>query len=415
MSPPPVVPAMQAMRFRTALLVVSLTGAAAAQTAAPPAANAPSCGPDWVAQVHQSVGSSVAKIEAAGGLGAGFVYHSPQYVATALHVVESGRTLTVTFGDGRQTGATVVAVDEEHDLAILQLHDKITAAMPLEPASEPPIVGASVVAIGHPFGIVDQVDERLEGLLTWSVTAGVVSARSERWIQTDAAINPGNSGGPLLDCEGRVLGVVSEKLLSAEGISLAVSVQHLEALRKEIGKQPVYTGSTTFGHPGLGMAIVAGDDRWLGISFGLGVVHADRWAFRLDAAYLWGVGYDEPSPLVRHQGSGMIAELGVYRRLLLFERPIPFYVIPGVGGSAFKGTIERRDIDLAFSDPTCVAAGEPCATTATERTTEETDRQYSPFAALGLSFGGLHLSYAYHLDVGDISASNHRILLGLGY
>jgi Trypsin-like peptidase domain len=382
---------------------------------AQPAEHKSTCDPGWVARVHQSVGNSVAKIEAAGGLGAGFVYHSPQHIATALHVVDSGRPLTVTFGDGRQTGADVVAVDADHDLAILRLHDKITATTPLEPAPAPPIIGDPVVAIGHPFGIVDRVDNRLEGLLTWSVTSGIVSAQSERWIQTDAAINPGNSGGPLLDCEGRVLGVVSEKLLSAEGISLAVSVSHLEALRSQIGKQPLYTGSTTFGHPGLGMAIVRGDDKWLGVSFGLGVVHADRWSFRLDAAYLWGTGYDEPSPLVRHSGSALLAELGIYHRLLLFDKPAPLYLVPGLGGSIFDGTVTRTDIGLTFTDPACVAAGEPCATTATETKTETSRRRYSPFASLGLSLGGLYLSYAYHLDVKDVGSSNHRVLLGLGY
>lgn len=375
----------------------------------------PVCADDWVARVQQSAGASVAKIEAAGGLGAGFVYGSPRHVATALHVVETGRAMTVTFGDGRNSGADVIAVDREHDIAILWLHTPITGAVPLELSTVPPQVGAPVAAIGHPFGIIDRVDERLEGLLTWSVTSGVVSARSERWIQTDAAINPGNSGGPLLDCEGRVVGVVSEKLLSAEGISLAVQVSFLEELLQQVGKQDVYTGSTTFGHPGIGFVMIPGDQRWLGVSFGFGLVHADRWAFRLDAAYLWGAGYDEPSPLVDYSGSGMLLEAGAYYRLLVLDDPFPMYLVPGIGGALFDGTITRRDIALTFTDPGCVAAGQPCATTPTVTEQETEERRIGPFAGLGLSVGGLYLGYAYHPDLDDMAASDHRLLFGLGY
>ncbi len=373
------------------------------------------CGPEWVSHVHEAAGASVAKVEAAGGLGAGFAYHAPGYLATALHVVDTGRPLTVTFGDGRTSGADVVAVDEEHDLAILRLHDNATAVEPLQPTNSPPTVGAPVVAIGHPFGIIDRVDDRMEGLLTWSVTSGVVSARTDRWIQTDAAINPGNSGGPLLDCQGRVVGVVSEKLVSAEGISLAVSVHHLEALRQQIGRLPVYTGKTTFGHFGLGFVTLRGDDTWLGGSLGLGVVHADRWAFRLDTALLWGTTFDDPSPLTRISASGMLAEASVSYRWLLLEHPIPLYLVPGVGGWGFNRTIYREDIALTFSDPGCVEAGEPCATTATSSETKRKEKSFGPFANVGLAFGGLNLSYAFHVDVEEVSSSRHRVLLGLGF
>jgi len=140
------------------------------------------------------------------GLGTGVVASEQGHILTNNHVVDGFETLTVRLMDGREYEARVVGQDEGTDLAVLRID-----ASDLEPArfadSDELGVGTWVIAVGSPFGFAR------------TVTAGIVSAkgrtglsrgdadRYEDFIQTDAAINPGNSGGPLVDLEGRVVGI----------------------------------------------------------------------------------------------------------------------------------------------------------------------------------------------------------------
>jgi putative serine protease PepD len=142
--------------------------------------------------------------------GSGFVYDAQGHVVTNAHVVEGADSVSVRFSNGATYGATVVGTDESSDLAVLKVDAPTSLLRPLTLAdSSKVVVGQSVVAIGSPFG--------LEG----SLTSGIVSALHRQMtapngfgiqdsIQTDAAINHGNSGGPLLDLQGRVIGVNSQ-------------------------------------------------------------------------------------------------------------------------------------------------------------------------------------------------------------
>ena len=200
-----------------------------------------SCDGKWFTRIYQASYKSVVRIDTGGGLGAGFVFHSPKYVATAFHVVSLGRELEVTFADGKTSGATVVAVDKDNDLAILELDTPAVGVAPLEPDEAEKIeLGTPVLAIGHPYATVG---DELEGLLSWSVSQGIISGRGERLLQTDAALNPGNSGGPLIGCDGRVLGVVSAKL-QAEGIGFVIPSRLLVKTLDKIAPNPnsVVTG-----------------------------------------------------------------------------------------------------------------------------------------------------------------------------
>jgi S1-C subfamily serine protease len=142
------------------------------------------------------------------GLGSGVVIDLNGSILTAYHVVAGASSLTVRFHDGSTSTGTVIQQQPERDLAVVQVRGIPNG---VEPATLAGGVrqGDGVLAIGSPFG--------LEG----SVSAGVVSAlgRSfvveetgqvlENMIQFDAAVNPGNSGGPLVDMNGRVVGIVS--------------------------------------------------------------------------------------------------------------------------------------------------------------------------------------------------------------
>ncbi len=142
--------------------------------------------------------------------GTGFIYDTKGDIVTNDHVVSGSSSVSVKLSDGSVYKATIVGTDPSTDLAVLHIDAPSSKLVPLALADSSKVaIGDGVVAIGNPFG--------LDG----SVTSGIVSALNreivapdntpiEGAIQTDAAINHGNSGGPLLDLEGKVIGVTSQ-------------------------------------------------------------------------------------------------------------------------------------------------------------------------------------------------------------
>ena len=143
-------------------------------------------------------------------LGSGFVIDKDGHVVTNYHVVRGASSIEVSFSNQETRSAKVVGTDPSTDLAVLKVDVDAKALTPLSLADSDEVqVGDPVVAIGNPFGL-----ER-------TVTAGIVSALQrevsapndytiDHVIQTDAPINSGNSGGPLIDAQGRVIGVNSQ-------------------------------------------------------------------------------------------------------------------------------------------------------------------------------------------------------------
>jgi S1-C subfamily serine protease len=140
-------------------------------------------------------------------LGSGFVIDKAGHIVTNYHVIAGARSVEVSFSNHDSMKARVVGKDPGTDIALLKVDARSRALTPLTLGDSDTVrVGDSVVAIGNPFG------------LDRSVTAGIVSALQreiqapnsyaiDHVIQTDAAINHGNSGGPLLNANGRVIGV----------------------------------------------------------------------------------------------------------------------------------------------------------------------------------------------------------------
>jgi len=160
--------------------------------------------------------------------GSGFLIDGEGHILTNQHVVDGAESVTVRFPDGDEIDARVVGADASSDVAVLELDSVPSGVAPIELGSSESLeIGDLVVAIGSPFG--------LEG----TVTSGIVSALHRELtapdgftidgaIQTDAAINPGNSGGPLLDGQGRVIGINSQIASSSggnEGIGYAVPIE----------------------------------------------------------------------------------------------------------------------------------------------------------------------------------------------
>ncbi|MEY7979828.1 S1C family serine protease, partial [Streptomyces pilosus] len=206
----------------------------------------------------------------AAGTGTGFVLDERGHILTNDHVVQpagDNGDITVTFHSGDTAEATVVGRDSGYDLAVVKVKGvRGLAPLPLG-NSDNARVGDPVVAIGAPFD------------LAGTVTSGIISAR-ERPItaggekgdgsdvsyvdalQTDAPINPGNSGGPLLDTEGRVIGINSA-IRSADGsddpdgggragsIGLGFAIPINQG--KRVAEELINTGKAT--HPVIGVTL----------------------------------------------------------------------------------------------------------------------------------------------------------------
>jgi putative serine protease PepD len=141
------------------------------------------------------------------GEGAGVVYDAQGDILTDQHVVANAQTVTVTFADGKRVGARVLGTDSSTDVAVIRVNAPSSELHPIAFAdSSTAQVGDGVVAIGSPFGLPETVTQGIVSAVNRSIQApnGYTITGA---IQTDAAINPGNSGGPLLDANGRVLGL----------------------------------------------------------------------------------------------------------------------------------------------------------------------------------------------------------------
>ncbi|MFZ5481692.1 MAG: S1C family serine protease [Myxococcota bacterium] len=173
----------------------------------------------------------------------------PGVVATAYHCVASGMRPLVVFHDRSEAKGEVIARDPAHDLALVRVETE-RPGLPLREGS--PSVGERVYGMGHPYGTV--AAGKLEGLLEWSVAEGIVSAVGTWLIQTDTPLNPGNSGGPLVDEQGRVVGIVSRKI-DAEGLTFAARADDVAKLA---GAPDM--GSWVGGTWGLGVGLFSGPD-----------------------------------------------------------------------------------------------------------------------------------------------------------
>jgi serine protease Do len=155
----------------------------------------------------------------ADGQGSGFVVDRGGYIVTNHHVIRDARDITVTLADGRRVAGRIIGVDLDTDLAVLKV--EATDLTPVEWAdSERAEPGEFVWAVGSPFGLERSITS---GILSAKNRAGLVGTAYQNFLQTDTAVNPGNSGGPLVNTEGRVIGVNTAIVGEAyQGISFAV-------------------------------------------------------------------------------------------------------------------------------------------------------------------------------------------------
>ena len=202
------------------------------------------------AAVARAVGPSVVgvistvEVEGVGrmhGIGSGMIISVHGEILTNEHVVRAAEGIKVMLADDSQVEADVIVADPLFDLAVLQLRGEFSNLPPVEFRSpaQPPQPGEWIMAIGQPFGLGD------------TVTVGVVSGLGRdhadlgrpadldpagiwSFIQTDASINVGNSGGPLVDLDGRVVGITTAVRQDGQGLAFAIPSEMAMAFVEEV-------------------------------------------------------------------------------------------------------------------------------------------------------------------------------------
>jgi len=168
-------------------------------------------------------------------LGSGFVWSPDGIIVTNNHVVEGASRITVNFHDGQQLPARLLGVDPDSDLAVLRVDGKRFTAAPIGTSSDL-MIGETVVAVGNPFGLSGTVTTGVLSALGRSVPSETQGRTYTDFIQTDASINPGNSGGPLLNIEGRVIGINVAIYAQAQGIGFAIPVDRARKVIQDLLK-----------------------------------------------------------------------------------------------------------------------------------------------------------------------------------
>lgn len=159
--------------------------------------------------------SAVVKVTTSSGTGSGFFLPSEGLVVTNHHVVAGNHFVAIETQDKIRHKVRVLLINPALDLAFLELNEKISQADPLFVNSRDLNIRDKVYVMGFPFG------------RPFTVTEGIVSSPKQNignnnYVQTDAAINPGNSGGPMLDANGRIIGITTCKISQAENMGYAL-------------------------------------------------------------------------------------------------------------------------------------------------------------------------------------------------
>lgn len=168
------------------------------------------------------------KVRMTQSLGSGVVVDERGYILTNFHVIDRASRVRVMFDDDQTYDATFVAGDEVNDIALIKIHtgsNRLPKAIEFADNDEL-LLGETVIAMGNPYG------------LSHSVTMGVLSATNREAsyrgqvlyrdiLQTDAAVNPGNSGGPLVNIEGKLIGVNVAIFQQAQNIGFALPVRRV--------------------------------------------------------------------------------------------------------------------------------------------------------------------------------------------
>lgn len=188
-----------------------------------------SAGEDFSGIIEDSI-ESVVTIRTDIAQGTGFIIDDEGYIITNAHVLVGGNKIQAITSEQELINALFIGYDADFDLALLKIPGNYDS---LELADSDDVqIGEKVIAIGNPLG------------LQFSVSEGIVSAIHrvglngyDAYIQTDAALNPGNSGGPLINKQGKVIGINNFKIGDSESLGFALESNYIEDVVNQISQQ----------------------------------------------------------------------------------------------------------------------------------------------------------------------------------
>ena len=181
-------------------------------------------------------------------LGSGVIIDADGHIITNYHVVAEADDILIALNDGRETKASIVGVDPETDLALLQI-DLVDLPVIRLGRVEDINVGDLVLAIGNPYGVGQTVTQ---GIISATGRSDIGITTFENFLQTDAAINPGNSGGALINVRGELWGIntaIFSRTGSSHGVGFAIPVD----LAQRIVDQILSEGSVVRGWMGVSL------------------------------------------------------------------------------------------------------------------------------------------------------------------
>ena len=213
---------------------------------------------DGVVEIHAQTNGQTdpfgGQTPGAEATGSGFVIDKDGHIVTNQHVVAGATSVTVQFSNGNELDAKVIGTDPSTDIAVVDVDVDLPASelTPLRFGSSASLdVGDAVIAIGSPFG--------LEGTLTSGVVSGlgreIQSPNGftiENAVQTDASLNHGNSGGPLLDGQGRVVGVAAQ-IRSESGGSDGIGYAVPSDTARRVAQELIQDGSVEHAYLGVSL------------------------------------------------------------------------------------------------------------------------------------------------------------------
>ena len=367
-----------------------------------PAAAATTCPTSNAESIAARLLPSIVMVEGPGGAARGFVIGSDRLVAAPLAVVEAGRGILVRGPSGEARHATVKVADPDHGLALLELPTSLPGSRPLETATTPLTLGATVFAFSAPLvdGAADMV---LPGVVTR--IAGDTFNASAR-----LSFHP-SWGSPLVDCAGGVVGMAA-----TFGGDEVVRAAVLPALVERAPSEPEYSSGWSLAHPSTGLLLAYGSGgAWLGASLGTSLVGDDRYELSVRGELF---AYLEPATRnsalqVEDTALRVDADVRVAYRFLLNEGFAPVYLVPSVG---VVGGWERwwRNETIAQVTGSDCSPSSPCPVEQVDARRVLGDRaRVAPVFGAALRLTPLEIGYSLELDVNEPLGSTHTLLFGL--
>lgn len=183
--------------------------------------------------------------------GSAFVIHASGLLLTNFHVVSESDDIRVRFADGLPLPARLAGADPALDLAVLRIDPPANLGTVILGDSDAAHEGDPIVALGMPFGLGTTITRGILSGKERRVDVGTVGAAGSpiAFLQTDAAINPGSSGGPIVDMDGRVVGITTATIPAAKGISFAIPINAVKTALPRMLRE------ASIGHAWLGLTL----------------------------------------------------------------------------------------------------------------------------------------------------------------